>query len=220
MRDVEPILRAHELFVAWCSHKETVLATVAHVYPPQHGLRIAVSRALCGDPLSFGRLLADNAACLACSALGVEEFTRLTGAQACTELFYGSSLRALVAGDAAPKAPPHGRHSQWLTLEEWVVITDLARLAEVFVSSAHALTGLPRVTRKLDVCERRWLDSWGKALRALRGVSVDTRALRIIEMALRRRGLPSDVSALIRRLFVSWPRAMDDAPRTKRRRAS
>ena len=85
------------------------------------------------------------------------------------------------------------------------------------MKSARALTTLPRVARKLDLCEARFVSSWEQALRALRGVRVDTRQLLMIDMVLRR-SLPGEVARLVLRLLVDFPIAIEDASCRKRRR--
>ena len=59
---VNALLRAREEFVTWSRHKETVLALTTHAFHEKHPFRIAVTYALCGDPLGRFRLLADSAA--------------------------------------------------------------------------------------------------------------------------------------------------------------
>ena len=61
-------LESHEYFLAFCSEKEVVLSFVVH-FPPQHALRLAVTRALVGDPLSIFWLAADDACCHIAEAL-------------------------------------------------------------------------------------------------------------------------------------------------------
>ena len=125
-------------------------------------------------------------------------------------------MKALVAGEAVAK-PSHGPQSQWLTLEEWSRFADLAHVARVFMKSARALTTLPRVARKLDLCEARFVASWAQALRALRGVRVDTRQLLMVDMVLRR-SLLGEVARLVLRLLVDFPIAIEGASCRKRRR--
>ena len=224
--DAAALLRCHEAFVGWCQVKESVLAIAEHLFPPKHALYQAVVRALVGDPLSACRLVADNSACCLCDALGEETFARVSGDHACVDLFYGASLRALVAGgEATPRhrQAGHGiatRHSEALTLDERAIFTELSRLGHAFATSARTLTTAPRLQRKMDACEARFLSAWSKVQLALRGVRVDTRPLVVAGMALRRCGLPSGVSALVLSLLVELPEmsVFMDAPHGKRRR--
>ena len=95
------ILLCHAQFLAFCAEKETVLDFVAHVFPPEHALRQAVTRALWGDALSSFRLAADDACCQLCGALGEDEFRKTSG-KPCTDFSYGASMRTLVSGMSAP----------------------------------------------------------------------------------------------------------------------
>ena len=211
------ILQSHRCFLEFCSAKEAVLGFVEHLFPPHHPLRIATVCALAGDPLSAFRLMADNACCCLCDALGDAEFAEKCEGRASTEFFYGSSLKALVAGENVAR-PSHGLHSQWLTLEEWSSIVELAHVAQAFMKSVRLLTTpLPRVLGKLDACEARFTSSWRETLQTLRGVRVDTRQLLMVDMALRRR-LPGEVSQIVLRLLVKFPIAVDDPPQVRKRR--
>ena len=93
------ILTAHQHFLSFCSAKESIAALVEHIFPPHHRLRVATVCALAGDPLSAFRLREDDACCYACDALGETEFAKKAAGRACTDFFYGSSLKALVVGE-------------------------------------------------------------------------------------------------------------------------
>ena len=217
--DVAPVLlRAHALFVKWRRHKHAVLRLVEHLFTENHHLRIAICCALCGDPLAQFTLQADDAACRLAVAVGDSEFARLCGGRA-TELFYGAPPRAL--SEAEPATMSHRRHSQWLRLTDYIAIIDAEHYARAFMDSVRALTALPRITAKLDSCESCFGGSWRHVLAALRGVRKDLASACDIDLVLRRRGLPANISHEILALVVEWPQTIDQidqAHRKKRRR--
>ena len=210
---VTQLLGTHAQFLRWRLQKATVLATVEHLFPPKHALRVAVCQALCGDPLAACTLQADNAACRACDVMGEDEFRRCSGGL-CTQLFYGSKARADTA-DLPPQKQPH--HSQWLRLEDFVAIADLAHYAQGFADSVRALTHLPRARAKIDACEAQFLETWGLALEALQHAEVDLSGAFATGMALRR-GLAPDIFRQILELAGPWPQFAGDGPARKRRR--
>ncbi len=219
MDTLSHILHARTAFQRFCINKERILTVVGHWFPSKHPLAVAAVRACFGDPLGAFRLIADNSACEACNSLGEEAFSQAAGAPP-TDLFYGSSLRAL-APDAPPTTSPWLRHGQWLGLWDLAAFTEAVYAAEAFMHAARAMTSLPRARTKLDRCERRWRESWRKIMVALQGVTIDLRDVVVIEMALHRRGLPSDLSAQVFEFLASWPQAVTDArPKWKRRRLS
>ena len=212
------ILHCHAQFLAFCAEKETVLDFVAHVFPPEHALRQAVTRALWGDVLSSFRLAADDVCCQLCGVLGDEEFTKKTSGKPCTDLFYGASLQALVLGASARPQETHGFHSQWLPLEIWSRIVELPQVARGFMTSARALPVPPRIAAKFDRCEARFRESWARVVKALRSVRVDTRQLVVVHMALRRI-LARETAEHVLCFYARFPIAIEDAPpRAKRRR--
>ena len=215
--DAGVLLHAHDKFVAWCRHKETVLAATTHLFPEKHPLRTAVSRALCGDPLGSFRLQADNAACHIGDVSGRERIAHMAGERACVDLFYGASLRALVEKESEPMST-QPRHSQWLSLADFTRMLDTIYHAESFMNSVRALTSPPRIKAKLDSTEQRFRASWERALMELRAVAIDAHALGVVETELRRLGLPAEISSIVQKMLVGWPVAIADPPPRKRRR--
>ena len=59
------------------------------------------------------------------------------GEQACVDLFYGASLRALVEKEPGPSLLSTG-HSQWLSLADFTRLLDTIYRAETFMDSARA----------------------------------------------------------------------------------
>ena len=212
--ELAQLLGAHEQFLRWRRQKVLVLAAVEQLFPPKHALRVAVCQALCGDPLAACTLQADNAACRACDVMGEDEFRRCSGGLPCTHLFYGSKARADTA-DLPPQKQPH--HSQWLRLEDFVAIADLAHYAQGFADSVRALTHLPRARAKIDACEAQFLETWRIALEALQHAEVDLSGAFATGMALRR-GLAPDIFRQILELAGPWPQFAGDGPARKRRR--
>jgi len=214
------ILCAHQRFLAFCTAREYVLTLVEHLFPPPHRMYTTMARALFGDPLAAFRLLSDDVCCRLCERLGDTEFAQKSAGRACTDFFYGASLKALVAGDGFEK-PRHGRKSQWLSLDEWCRIVDLPLAAQAFMASARALGVPPRIARKLDACEARFRVNWGQVLKALQGVEVDTREVLLVHMMLRCI-LPGDVAKLVLDMYARFPMQIDDAhggrERKRRRR--
>ena len=208
--NTEVLTHAHDKFVRWCRHKEAVLAATTHLFPEKHPLRIAISRALCGDPLGPFRLQADNAACHA-----GDVFLDAAGERSCTDLFYGASLRALVEEEPCP-LPTQPRHSQWLSLPDFTRMLDTMYHAEAFMNSARALSNL-HIKTKLDSAERRFRQGWERALVEVRGATIAAHALGVVETELRRFGLPAEVSSLVQQMLVGWPVAISDPPRKRRR---
>ena len=212
--DVTQLLGTHAQFLRWRLQKATVLATVEHLFPPKHALRVAVCKALCGDPLAPCTLQADNAACRACDAMGEDNFCRHFGGLQCTQLFYGTKARMDKAG-LPPQQQP--LHSQWLRLEDVAAIVDLAHHAQGFAGSVRTLTHLPRARAKIDTCEAQFVETWQLALEALQHAEVDLSGAFAAGMALRR-GLPPDIFRRILELAVPWPQFAGDGPARKRRR--
>jgi len=212
------VLESHEYFLAFCSEKEVVLSFVVH-FPPQHALRLAVTRALVGEPFSIFWLAADDACCHIAEALGDADFRKESAGKHCVDCFYGASLRALVAGATPTQPSSHVRHSQLLSLDQWCRITDIPCVAEGFMRSVRRLHVPPRLARKMDACETRFEEAWQRVIKALNGVQVDTRQLLLVHIALRRI-LPADIAKLVLRMFARWPVAIDcdDSPNRKRRR--
>ena len=213
--DLAQLLGTHAQFLRWRRQKATVLATVEHLFPPKHALRVTVCQALCGDPLAACTLQADNAACLACEVMGEDEFRRHSGGLPCTQLFYGTKARMDTA-DLQPQKQPH--HSQWLRLEDFVAVADLAHYAQGFASGVRTLTHLPRARAKIDACEAQFLETWRIALEALQHTEVDLSGAFATGMALRRSGWPADICRQIFELAVAWPQFAGDVPVRKRRR--
>ena len=209
------ILHAHECFLAFSVEKEHILGIIGYAFPPAHPLRIATTRALIGDPLSAFRFSCDDACCRLCSALGDAAFEEQTAGKACTEFFYGASLRALVAGMPAPQ-PPQSAKS--LTLGDWSRIMDLPSAAQGFMNSARALSS-PQHRRKLDACEARFWKAWREeVLCALHHVRIDMSELVVVHMALLR-FLPGEIAQLVLRMYARLPgESEDDQPPRKRRR--
>ena len=212
--DVAQLLGAREQFSRWRRQKAIVLATVEHLFPPKHALRVAVCQALCGDPLAACTLQADNAACLACEFMGEDKFRRYSGGLP-TQLFYGTKARIDTA-DLPPQQQP--LHSQWLRLEDVTAIADLAHYAQGFADSVRTLTHLPRARAKIDTCEAQFLETWRIALEALQHTEVDLSGAFAAGMALRRSDLPPDICRHIFELAVPWPGFAGDGPARKRRR--
>ena len=152
------ILLAHAAFKWWCREKEHVPTVVGRAFPPRHPLAAATLHACFGDPLGIFRLTVDNAACEACNSMGEQEFCHAAG-RTPTDLFYGSSLRAL-----APEVPVSLglRHGQWLNLWDLTAIAETACAAEAFMVAARALTTLPRTRTKTDRCESHWRENLRK----------------------------------------------------------
>lgn len=213
--DVAQLLGAREQFSRWRRQKAIVLAAVEHLFPPKHALRVAVCRALCGDPLAACTLQADNAACLACEVMGEDSFCRHFGGLQCTQLFYGTKAR-MDKADLPPQQQP--QHSKWLHLQDVTEIADLAHHAQGFASSVRALTHLPRARAKIDTCEARFLENWELALGALQHAEVDLSGAFAAGIALRRSGLPPDICRQIFELAVPWPQFAGNGPARKRRR--
>ena len=107
--DVSQLLGAREQFLRWRRQKAIVLAAVEQLFPPKHALRMAVCKALCGDPLAACTLQADNAACRAADVPGEDEFRRCSDGLSCTQLFYGSKPRMDVADLPPQKQPLHAQ---------------------------------------------------------------------------------------------------------------
>ena len=107
--DLAQLLGAPAQFLRWRRQKATVLATVEHLFPPTHALRVAVCKALCGDPLAACTLAADNAACWACDVMGEDEFRRRTFGLPCTQLFYGTKARMDKANLPPQQQPQHSK---------------------------------------------------------------------------------------------------------------
>ena len=215
MDTLSHILHARTAFQRWCVNKERILTVVRHGFPSKHPLAVAAVRACFGDPLGAFRLIADNSACEACISLGEEAFSQAAGAPP-TDLFYGSSLRAL-APDAPPTTSTWLRHGQWLGLWDLAAFSEAAYAAEVFMHAARAMTSLPRARTKLDRCERRWRETWRKMMVALQGVTIDLRDVVVVEMALRRHGLPSDLTVRVLEFAASWPQSVAARNRKRRR---
>ena len=187
--ELAQLLGTHAQFLRWRRQKATVLAAVEHLFPPKHALRVAVCKALCGDPLAPCTLSADNAACRACDAMGEDNFCRHFGGLQCTQLFYGTKAR-MDKADLPPQQQP--LHSQWLRLEDVAAIVDLAHHAQGFAGSVRTLTHLPRARAKIDTCEAQFVETWQLALEALQHAEVDLSGAFAMGMALRR-GLPPDI---------------------------
>lgn len=215
--EIAALVRAHAAFVTWCRHKQAVLDNTIHL-PSTHPLRIAVSRTLCGDPMGAFRLQADCVACRAAEAWGDEKVARVTGAPSCVDMFYGASLKALVEA-GKPHVASQLHHRRRLSLAGFTQLLDTLAHAETFMNAARALaTSPPRITAKLDAAERRFRESWARALAELRGVPIDTHALFVTAAALCRVGLPAEVASIIQAMLVGWPMALADTPPRKRRR--
>ena len=213
--DLAQLLGTHAQFLRWRRQKASVLATVEHLFPPKHALRVAVCKALCGDPMAACTLQADNAACRACDVMGEDAFRRCSGGLPCTQLFYGTKAR-IDKADLPPQQ--QSLHSQWLRLEDVTAIADLAHHAQGFASSVRTLTHLPRARAKIDACEAQFLETWELALDALQHAEVDLSGAFAMGMVLRRCGLPPDICRQIFELAVPWPQLVGDGPATKRRR--
>jgi len=207
--DFAALVRARETFVTWCRHKEAVLDTTTRLFPPKHPLRIAVSRALCGDPLGPFRFVADGAACRAGNTFGDAFVTHVTGVPAVVDLFYGASLRALVATRTPAEAS--WQHSRRLPLQEFTRLLDTLPCAESFMDAARALARPRRDAARLDAAQQRFRCRWARALRALRGTSIDTSALSVVAAALRRASLPVEVASIVQTMLLGWPLALTDA---------
>ena len=214
MEEVGQLFGAHAQFIEWRRLKASVLATVEHLFPPKHPLRAAVCNALCGDPLAYCTLQADDASCRLCDRIGDEKFRKRSGGLACTQLFYGPSARA----DDRVDLPLQPVRSQWLRLNDLERIMDLGHHARGFAGSVRALTRLPRKRALIDSCEVRFLSSWELALEALVSVEVDMRGAFFMGAALRRAGLPPDVCRAILEFATQWPQLAGDGKAWKRRR--
>ena len=213
--DVAQLLGAREQFSRWRRQKAIVLSAVEHLFPPKHALRVAVCKALCGDPLAACTLQADDAACRACDVMGEDEFRRHSGGLPCTQLFYGSKA-GMDTADLPPQKQP--LHAQWLGLEDVVAIADIAHHAQGFADSVRALAHLPRARARIDACEARFLETWRLALEALRHAEIDLSGAFAMGVALRRSDLPPDICRQILGLAVPWPQFAGDVPARKRRR--
>ena len=215
---LEDVLNARAAFARWSANKERILSIAQHAFPPEHPLRKATGFALFGDVLGAFRVACDGAACSLCDLLGEAAFAQQVGC-APTELFYGgTSLRALAPDapwDAAAACPQYG---QWLGLWDLSAFSEMEWSTRAWMDAARALTSLPRIHQKLETCERRWSESWRMALLTLRGIRVDLRQIAALETALRRRGLPADISAIVLAFLVAWPQAVACGHRQKRRR--
>ena len=206
MDAAQALLGAHRQFSQWRRQRARVLATVEHVFPPKHPLRLAVCRALYGDPLAECTLQADNAACRLCDIIGEDEFEGLCGLP-CTQLFYGTRARADAAG-----LPAQPVHSQWIRLEDCIALSEIGRSADGLVRSTRELTSLPRARSRIDGCAARFLTSWEVVLASLQHVAVDLSDAFAVEISLRRLGLPADICRHILELAVPWPILVGDGP--------
>ena len=211
--EFQALLHCHSRFVDFCREKESVLSLVEQLFPPRHPLLNATARALLGDPLSAFRLRADDLCCRSCCPA----FTQLSKGLACTQLFYGTSLKALVAGEVVAE-PSCEQQSQCLSLAEWSRIAELPFVADGFMRSVRAFKPPPRIERKLNACEARFQRAWQEVVRALRGVRVDVRQTLLIHIVLRRL-LPAEIAAIVLQMCAPWPITLDDSrPEKKRRR--
>ena len=214
MEEVGQLFGAHAQFIEWRRLRATVLATVEHLFPSKHPLRAAVCIALCGDPLAYCTLQADDASCRLCDRIGDEQFRKRSGGLACTQLFYGPSARA----DDPVDLPVQPLGSQRLRLRDLERIVDLPHRAQGFARCVRALTHLPRARARLDSCEARFHASWQLALEALLSVEADLGGAFFMGAALRRGGLPPDVCRMILELALPWPQLAGDGKARKRRR--